>query len=290
MGVRIYKKTSAGRRNASVNDYAEITYRHKNRPVKSLVERLPRTGGRNHHGKITTRHRGGGHRRLYRIIDFKRRLDDMPGKVLEIQYDPNRTCHIALIEYENGEKRYILAPLGLKAGDVVESGEKVEPKLGNCMPLKSIPLGMDVHNVELIAGQGGKLVRSAGGVSRLMAREGDWATITLPSGEMRQVRVECRATIGQIGNLDHQNVSLGKAGRRRHQGWRPHVRGKAMNPVAHPMGGGEGRSNGGRHPCSPTGILAKGGRTRSPRKGSNRRILRRRVSKSYGEVKLRRKW
>ena len=290
MGVKIYRKTSPGRRNASVNDYAEITHRHQNRPVKSLVQRLKRSGGRNHHGVVTSRHRGGGNKRLYRIIDFKRRLDDVTGNVLEIQYDPNRTCHIALIEYATGEKRYILAPLGLKAGDIVESGQKVEPKVGNCMPLSSIPLGMNVHNIEMTAGQGGKLVRSAGGVARLMAREGDWATIQLPSGEMRQVRVECRATIGQIGNLDHQNVRLGKAGKSRYLGRRPHVRGKAMNPVAHPLGGGEGRSNGGRHPCSPWGKLAKGGRTRNPRARSNRRILRRRVSKSYGEVKLRRKW
>lgn len=290
MGVKLYKPTSPGRRNASVNDYSEITHKHKNRPVKSLVQRLKRSGGRNHHGKITARCRGGGNKRLYRIIDFKRRNDAGPAQVLEIQYDPNRSCHIALVEYAGGEKRYILAPVGLKAGAQVESGHKVEPKIGNAMPLGSIPLGMDIHNIELIAGQGGKLVRSAGSVARLLAREGDWATIQLPSGEMRQIRVECRATIGQLGNLDHQNVKLGKAGKTRFLGRRPHVRGKAMNPVAHPMGGGEGRSNGGRHPCSPTGKLAKGGRTRSPRKLSNRRILRRRVSKSYGEVKLRRKW
>jgi large subunit ribosomal protein L2 len=290
MGVRIYKKTSPGRRNSSVNDYAEITFRLENRPVKSLLQRLKKTGGRNHHGIITCRHHGGGGKKMYRIIDFKRRLDDVPGKVLEIQYDPNRSCFIALIEYQGGEKRYILAPHGLKAGDVVESGVKVEPKIGNCMPLASIPVGMNVHNIEMIAGQGGKLVRSAGGTARLMAREGKWATVTLPSGEMRQVRVECRATIGQLSNLDHQNVTLGKAGRSRHRGIRPHVRGKAMNPVAHPLGGGEGRSNGGRHPCSPWGKLAKGGRTRCPRARSNRRILRRRITKSYGEAKLRRSY
>lgn len=290
MGVKLYKPTSAGRRNASVNDYAEITFKHENRPEKSLCEPLRKTGGRNHHGRITAHHRGGGNKRKYRIIDFKRRLDDVPAKVLEIQYDPNRSCHIALLDYENGEKRYIIAPLGLKAGDGVESGRKVEPKIGNAMPLASIPVGMAVHNIEMTAGQGGKLCRTAGGAARLMAREKEWATILLPSGEMRQVRVECRATIGQIGNLDHQNVSLGKAGRKRHMGRRPHVRGKAMNPVAHPMGGGEGRSNGGRHPCSSRGVLAKGGRTRNPRKVSNRRILRRRMTKSYGEAKLRRKW
>jgi large subunit ribosomal protein L2 len=290
MGVKIYKPTSAGRRNSSVNDYAEITHKHKNRPEKSLCEPLKRCGGRNHHGMITAWHRGGGNKRQYRIIDFKRNLDNTPAKVLEIQYDPNRTCHIALLEYTGGEKRYILAPLGLKAGDVVESGQKVEPKVGNCMPLASIPVGMEVHNIEMSRGQGGKLVRTAGGQARLMARETDWATIQLPSGEMRQVRVECRATIGQLGNLDHQNITIGKAGRKRHMGRRPHVRGKAMNPNAHPLGGGEGRSNGGRHPCSRTGVLAKGGRTRNPRARSNRRILRRRITKSYGEAKLRRKW
>lgn len=290
MGVKIYKPTSAGRRNSSVNDYAEITYKHKNRPVKKLTERLRKTGGRNHHGVITAWQRGGGNKKLYRIIDFKRSKDDQPAKVLEIQYDPNRTCFIALLEYPDGEKRYILAPNGLKAGATVESGKKVEPKLGACMPLASIPVGMEIHNIELIAGQGGKLVRSAGGAARLLAREGDWATIELPSGEMRQVRVECRATLGQVGNLDHQNISIGKAGRNRHLGWRPDVRGKAMNPVAHPLGGGEGRSNGGRHPVSPWGQLAKGGRSRSPRKVSNRRILRRRRTVRYGLVKLKRSW
>ncbi len=290
MGVIVYKRTSAGRRNASVNDYAEITFRHENRPVKALTCPLKKTGGRNHSGKITAWHRGGGHKRQYRIIDFKRNLDNQPARVLEIQYDPNRTCHIALVQYPDGQKRYILAPLNLKAGDVVESGPKVEPRIGNCMPLASIPIGMEIHNIEMCPGQGGKLVRTAGGQARLMARDSQWATIELPSGEMRQVRVECRATIGQLGNLDHQNVSLGKAGHSRHLGWRPHVRGKAMNPHAHPLGGGEGRSNGGRHPCSPWGKLAKGGRTRNPRARSNRRILRRRMTKSYGEAKLRRKW
>lgn len=289
MGVKLYKPTTPGRRDGSVNDYAEITHKYKNRPCKKLCRPLKKTGGRNHHGKITSRQRGGGNKRLYRVIDFKRNLDDQPAQVLEIQYDPNRTCHIALLEYPSGEKRYILAPVGLKAGDTVESGQKVEPKTGNAMPLASIPVGMGVHNIEMTAGQGGKLVRTAGGTARLMAREGNWATIQLPSGEMRQVRVECRATIGQLGNLDHQNVKLGKAGRSRHMGRRPGVRGKAMNPVAHPLGGGEGRSNGGRHPCSPWGKLAKGGRTRSPRARSNRRILRRRITKSYGEAKLRRK-
>lgn len=290
MGVIIYKRTSPGRRNASVNDYAEITHKHENRPVKSLTEPRKKTGGRNHHGVTTSWWRGGGNKRLYRIIDFKRNRDNQPAKVLEIQYDPNRSCHIALVEYPDREKRYILAPLGLKAGDMVESGAKVEPKLGNCMPLASIPVGMEIHNIELTPGQGGKLVRSAGGVARLVAREEKWATLQLPSGELRQAHVNCRATLGQLGNLDHQNVVLGKAGRTRYKGRRPHVRGKAMNPVSHPLGGGEGRSNGGRHPCSPWGKLAKGGRTRNPRKVSNRRILRRRWSKFYGQVSLARKW
>lgn len=286
MGVKTYKRTSAGRRNSSVNDYAEITHKHENRRVKSLTEPLKSTGGRNHHGKITSWWRGGGNKRLYRIIDFKRSKDGVAGTVLEIQYDPNRSTHIALVQYADGEKRYILAPLGLKAGDRVESGEKVEPKLGNAMPMASIPVGLEIHNIEMIAGQGGKLVRSAGNVARLVAREGDWATIQLPSGELRQIRSACRATIGQLGNLDHQNVRIGKAGRNRHLGWRPHVRGKAMNPIDHPMGGGEGRSNGGRHPCSPWGQLAKGGRSRNPRKNSTRRILRRRWSVRYGLVSL----
>jgi large subunit ribosomal protein L2 len=289
MGVKIYKPTSAGRRNASVNDRAELTHGHKNRPEKSLTITLKKTGGRNHHGKITAWQRGGGNKRRYRIIDFRRLNDDRPAKVLEIQYDPNRSCHIALIEYEPGQRSYILAPIGLRVGDTVESGEKVEPKIGNAMPLASIPNGMTIHNIEMTAGQGGKLVRSAGGFATLMAREGNWATIRLPSGEMRQVRTECRATIGQLGNADHQNVRLGKAGRKRFLGRRPHVRGTAMNPVAHPMGGGEGRSKGGRHPCSPWGKLAKGSRTRNPRARSNRRIIRRRKSVRYGLVKLRRK-
>ncbi len=284
MGIKIYRPTSAGRRQASVNDYSVLT--PGKQPEKSLTERLVRHGGRNHHGKITTKHRGGGARRLYRQIDFKRRKDDCPAQVTAIEYDPNRTCHIALLQYQDGEKRYILAPAGLSVGDAIESGPKVEPRPGNAQPLKNIPVGLDVHNIELNAGQGGKLARSAGAYARLLAREGHWATLVMPSGEMRQVRVECRATIGQVGNSEHQGVKLGKAGRRRHMGRRPHTRAKAMNPVAHPLGGGEGRSNGGRHPCSRTGIPAKGGRTRCRRKVSNRRILRRRKSRRYGQLTL----
>jgi large subunit ribosomal protein L2 len=286
MGIKEYKPTSPGRRKASVNDHVEVTDSNK-RPEKSLTQRLTRHGGRNHHGRITARHRGGGARKIYRIIDFKRRNDGVVGTVQAVEYDPNRTCHIALVEYADGVKRYILAPLGLTAGDTVESGPSAEPKVGNCLPLKNIPVGMDVHNIELNVGQGGKLARSAGASCRLLAREGEWATLVMPSGEMRQVRVECRATIGQVGNVDHLNLRIGKAGRQRHMGRRPRVRGTAKNPVAHPLGGGEGRSGGGRHPCSPTGKMAKGGGTRSPRKVSNRRILRRRKSKRYGQLTLR---
>jgi large subunit ribosomal protein L2 len=281
MPTKIYRPTSPGRRKSSVNARTDIT---KRKPEKSLLKPLRKTGGRNHSGKITAWQRGGGNKRMYRLIDFKRRKDDCPAVVEAIEYDPNRSCHIALLAYEDGEKRYILAPVGLKPGDPVESGRNKEPKVGNAMPLSDVPVGYDVHNVELMAGQGGKIVRSAGAVARLMAREGVWATLVLPSGEMRQIRVECRATIGQVGNLDHQNVRMGKAGRKRHLGRRPNVRGTAMNPVAHPLGGGEGRSGGGRHPCSPWGKLAKGSRTRNRRKTSSRRILRRRVSVRYGRL------
>ena len=283
MGIIKYNPTSPGRRQSSVNDYAELTDK-KRRPEKSLCHRLTTHGGRNHHGIITARHRGGGARRIYRRIDFKRTKFDVVGKVLAIEYDPNRTCHIALIEFPDGERRYILAPMGLTAGDTVESGDRVEPKVGNAMPLKNIPPGLDVHNIELNIGQGGKFARSAGASARLLSRSDKWAIIVLPSGEMREVRAECRATIGQLGNADHQNVRWGKAGRTRHRGRRPHVRGTAQNPVAHPLGGGEGRSGGGRHPCSKTGVLAKGGRTRKTRKTSCRRILRRRKSKRYGQL------
>jgi large subunit ribosomal protein L2 len=276
MGIRIYRPTSPGRRNSSVNDFAELT---TDRPEKTLCKRLKKYGGRNHSGKATVRFRGGGARKIYRMIDFKRDKDGISATVATVEYDPNRTCFISLLQYQDGEKRYILAPFGITVGDVLESGQSVEPKNGNCMPLGSIPAGLEVHNIEMTAGQGGKLVRGAGGAARIVAKEGDWVTILLPSGEMRMVRKECRATIGRLGNPDWQNVSIGKAGRMRHMGIRPHVRGKAQNPVDHPLGGGEGRSNGGRHPCSPTGLLAKGGKTRNPRKTSNARIIRRRKNK-----------
>ncbi|HPD45696.1 MAG TPA: 50S ribosomal protein L2 [Anaerohalosphaeraceae bacterium] len=284
MAIRIYRPTSPGRRNASVIDYKrELT---ATKPEKSLCKRIKKSGGRNHHGETTVRFRGGGARRIYRIIDFKRNKDGIPAKVATIEYDPNRNCFISLLHYVDGEKRYILSPAGIKVGEMVESGENVEPKTGNAMPLGSIPVGVEIHNIEMMAGQGGKLVRSAGGTARLMAREGDWVTVVLPSGEMRMLRSECRATIGTLSNSDYQNVKIGKAGRKRHMGKRPHVRGKAQNPVSHPMGGGEGRANGGRHPCSPTGVLAKGGKTRNPRKVSNKRIIRRRKNNRGGQLVL----
>jgi large subunit ribosomal protein L2 len=274
MAIRIYKPTSNGRRNGSVIDYKAVLT--TDQPEKTLCKRIKKYGGRNNHGKVTVRFRGGGARRIYRVIDFKRNKDGIAATVQTIEYDPNRNCFISLVEYADGEKRYVLAPAGLQVGTEIESGQSVEPKSGNTMPLSGIPVGVEIHNIEMNAGQGGKLVRSAGGVARLMAKEGDWATIILPSGEMRMIRKECRATIGQLSNGDYQNVKIGKAGRKRHMGRKPHVRGKAMNPVAHPMGGGEGRANGGRHPCSPTGVLAKGGKTRNPRKTTGKRIIRRR--------------
>jgi large subunit ribosomal protein L2 len=285
MGIRRYKPTTPGRRGATVSDFAEITDRKK-KPEKSLVVRAKKKAGRNNQGKITVRHRGGGHKRMYRIIDFKRNKDSIPAKVAFIEYDPNRTARIALLHYADGEKRYILAPDGLTAGDTVVSGPKAEPNVGNCLPLSKIPLGTTIHNVEMQPGKGGQLCRSAGASAVINAREGKWAQITLPSGEVRRLPSSCRATIGEIGNAEHMSIVLGKAGRKRWLGRRPHVRGTAMNPVAHPMGGGEGRSAGGRHPCSPTGKLAKGGRTRKPRKPSSKAIIRRRKSKRYGALKV----
>ncbi len=283
MGIKNYRPTSAGRRNSSVNDYAELSVCD---PEKSLCVRIKKSGGRNHSGKTMVRFRGGGARKIYRIIDFKRDKDNIGARVATVEYDPNRNCFISLVHYADGEKRYILAPEGIKPGDIIESGLSCEPKVGNAMPLEAIPSGLEVHNIELTAGQGGKLVRSAGGTARILAKEGNWVTLIMPSGEMRMVRKECRATVGRLSNADYQNITWGKAGRIRHQGRRPHVRGKAQNPVSHPMGGGEGRSNGGRHPCSPTGVLAKGGKTRNPRKASNKRIIRRRRSKRGAQLVL----
>lgn len=281
MGIIYYKPVTAGRRFASVSDFSEITRR---KPEKSLLRPLKKTGGRNSEGKITAEHRGGGSRRHYRLIDFKRKKDNVPAKVATVEYDPNRSARIALLHYKDGEKRYILAPEGIRVGQTVMSGEKVEPEIGNCMPLKSIPLGLEIHNIELRVGQGGHLVRSAGGVARLLAKEGNYAHIVLPSGEVRKVFDECRATIGQLGNMDHANIRLGKAGRMRWKGRRPHVRGVAQNPVAHPLGGGEGRSGGGRHPCSRTGLLAKGGKTRKRKALSNKFIIRRRRIGARGNL------
>jgi large subunit ribosomal protein L2 len=285
MGIRKYKPVTPGRRGATVSDFTELTDRRK-KPERRLTKRRKKTGGRNNQGKITTRHRGGGHKQKYRVIDFKRTKDGVPAKVAFIEYDPCRTARIALLHYVDGEKRYILAPEGMVAGDEVMSGPGAEPKVGNCMPLSRIPLGTTIHNIEMQPGRGGQLCRSAGAAGVLNAREEKWAQITLPSGEVRRLPVACRATIGQIGNLEHSLIVLGKAGRKRWMGRRPHVRGTAMNPVAHPMGGGEGRNSGGRHPCSPTGVLAKGGSTRKRRKASSRAIVRRRRSRRYGQLKI----
>ncbi len=283
MPIKVYKRTSPGRRNSSVIKSDEITV---SKPEKSLLRPLKKTGGRNHHGKITSRHRGGGHKRQYRLIDFKRNKDSMAAEVLTVEYDPNRSCNIALVQYEDGEKRYILSPVGLKVGQKIYSGDEAEPRVGNCLPLSKIPMGLEVHNIEMNPGQGGKMVRAAGGTARLAAREGKNATLILPSGEMRMVNVNCRATIGQLGNVEHMGIRWGKAGRKRHLGRRPHVRGSAMNPVAHPMGGGEGRRAGGRQPCSPTGKLSKGGKTRNKRKTSNKMIIRRRRNVRTGQLVL----
>jgi large subunit ribosomal protein L2 len=275
MGIRQYKPTTAGRRQASVSDFSEITD-PKKKPEKSLLRPHPKKGGRNNQGIVCSRFRGGGHKRQYRIIDFKRRKDDVWASVIAIEYDPNRSARIALLQYEDGTRSYILAPEGLKAGDRVISGPKQEPRLGHCLPLRAIPLGMTIHNMELQPGRGGQMCRSAGTSATLTAREGRWAQVTLPSGEVRRVSSECRATIGALSNAEHMNISLGKAGRTRWLGRKSHNRGTSMNPVSHPMGGGEGRTGGGRHPCSPTGVLAKGGKTRKKRKPSNAAIIRRR--------------
>lgn len=284
MAIRIYKPTTNGRRNMSVNLHVEVT---KDTPEKSLLRPIKRKGGRNNQGKITVRGRGGGHKRRYRMIDFRRTKDDQAATVIGIEYDPNRTCHIALLEYEDGTRRYILAPKGVTDGDkLVSSADAAEPKPGNCMPLKHIPTGLTVHNVEFEPGKGGGLCRSAGAGARLTNREGRWATIVLPSGEIRQVSIECRATIGQIGNSDHQNVKLGKAGRNRWRGRKPKVRGVAKDHACHPLGGGEGRSKSGREPASASGTKSKGGRTRRRGKWTDNRILRRRKSKRYGQLKL----
>lgn len=272
MPIRQYRPTSPGRRGMSVSTFEEIT---KTKPEKSLTVRLKKHAGRNNQGKITTRHRGGGAKRAYRIIDFKRNKLDVPARVAAIEYDPNRSANIALLHYLDGEKRYILAPLGLKVGDQVQAGPDVDIKLGNALPLKNIPAGTTIHNIELERGRGGQMVRSAGVGAQLMAKEGNYALVRLPSGEQRYVNIQCMATIGQVGNADHENISIGKAGRSRHMGRRPTVRGSAMNPVDHPHGGGEGRAPIGGQPKTPWGKPAMGFKTRN-NKRTDRFIVRRR--------------
>lgn len=273
MSVKKFKPYTPSRRNMSVSDFAEIT---KDSPEKSLIEPNLVRAGRNNKGRVTMRRRGGGHKRMYRVVDFRRDKDGVPGKIAAIEYDPNRTARIALVNYADGEKRYIVAPNGLKVGQTILSGAEVEFEVGNCLPLGRIPLGTVVHNVELNPGRGGKMVRSAGGGCQLLAREGEFVVLRLPSGEMRRVRTECRATIGTVGNEDHSNLNAGKAGRTRWLGRRPKVRGVAMNPIDHPHGGGEGRTSGGRHPVTPWGKPTKGYKTRAKKNRSNKFIIRRR--------------
>ena len=277
MGIKTYNPYTRSRRNMTGSDFSEITAK---KPEKSLVVSLKKHAGRNNQGKITVRHHGGGSRRKYRLVDFKRRKDAIPAKVLTIEYDPNRTANIALICYADGEKSYILAPNGLKVGDMVMNGETAEVKLGNCLPLQNIPVGAEIHNIELYPGKGGQLVRSAGNSAQLMAKEGKYATLRLPSGEMRLVPIICRATIGQVGNIDHELINIGKAGRKRHMGIRPTVRGSVMNPNDHPHGGGEGKTGIGRPgPVTPWGKPALGLKTRKKNKHSNKLIIRRRDGK-----------
>ncbi|MDR1141463.1 MAG: 50S ribosomal protein L2 [Planctomycetaceae bacterium] len=286
MGVKKYKANHAGRRNMSVSDFKELT--KSSQVEKSLLRPKRRTNGRNNQGIITVRHRGGGHKKQFRLIDFRRNKDGVAAVVNSIQYDPNRTARIALLYYVDGEKRYILAPEGLKEGDKLMSGSGAPPVVGNCLPLTEVPLGAEIHNIELQPKKGAALCRSAGVKATLVARDAEsgWAQINMPSGEIRRVPVNCRAVIGVVGNIDHMNIVIGKAGRSRWLGRRPHVRGTAMNPIDHPHGGGEGRTKGGRHPVTPTGKPTKGTSTRKKRKPSNKAILRRRKSRRYGILKL----
>ncbi len=272
MPIRKYKPTSPGRRQMTVQTYDEIT---ATEPYKPLTETMTKSGGRNNTGEVTSWWRGGGHKRLYRIIDFKRDKRDIPGKVSTIEYDPNRSARIALVTYADGDKRYILQPLGLKVGDTIVAGDTADILPGNALPLRNIPLGTMVHNVELKPGRGGQMARSAGAAVQVVAKEGAYVSVKMPSGEIRRILQECLATIGQVGNLDHENVSIGKAGRNRWMGKRPHVRGVAMNPVDHPLGGGEGKTSGGRHPVTPWGVPTKGYKTRT-RKPSDKFIVQRR--------------
>ncbi len=273
MGLKKYKPTTPSRRHMVTSSFEEIT---KSTPERSLLRPKKSTGGRNSAGRITTRHKGGGHKRRYRVIDFKRNKNGIPATVSSIEYDPNRSSNIALLFYADGEKRYIIAPADLKVGATLMSGPDAEPSLGNALPLSKIPLGTTVHNIELQPGCGGQIARSAGTSAQLMSREGDFANLKMPSGEIRRIRTHCTATIGAVGNSDHENIVSGKAGRKRWLGIRPTVRGVAMNPVDHPMGGGEGRTSGGGHPCSPWGTLSKGKRTRSKKKASSQFIIERR--------------
>ncbi|MCS7188530.1 MAG: 50S ribosomal protein L2 [Bacteroidia bacterium] len=274
MGIRKYKPTSSGRRWMSVSDFAEIT---REKPEKSLLLPYRKSGGRNNQGRRSARYIGGGHKRRYRIIDFRRDKHNIPARVVSIEYDPNRTARIALLHYKDGEKRYILAPQGLKVGDVVMAGPNAEPKVGNALPLREIPLGTFIHNIELFPNQGGKMVRAAGTAAQLVGKEEKYAVIKLPSGEIRRVLLDCYATIGSLSNPDHINISIGKAGRSRWLGRRPRTRGVAMNPIDHPMGGGEGKASGG-HPRSRKGLYAKGKKTRNPKKPSTKLIISRRKS------------
>jgi large subunit ribosomal protein L2 len=276
MGLRIPNPTSAGLRGRIAPDFSELT--KGTRPEKSLLEAKPKTGGRNHYGRITSRFRGGGHKQRFRVIDFKRNKIGVPAKVASIEYDPNRSARLALLVYADGEKRYILSPVGLEVGATVISSRNADIKPGNSLPLRFIPLGTVVHNVELKINGGAQMVRSAGSGAQVMAKEGDWGQVRLPSGEVRRVHLDCRATIGQVGNVEHSSVHGGKAGRTRWKGVRPHNRGVTMNPIDHPMGGGEGRSSGGRHPCSPWGQLAKGLKTRH-NKRTDQMIIKRRGQK-----------
>jgi large subunit ribosomal protein L2 len=276
MSIRKLKPRSPGVRFQTISGFDEVT---KSTPEKSLLVAIARKGGRNNHGRITAKRRGGGHRKQYRIIDFKRQKDDIPAKVVGIEYDPNRSARIALLSYSDGEKRYIISPAKLNVGDVLMSGEKSDIKIGNCLPLNDIPEGTLIHNVEMRPGKGAQIARSAGGSVQLMAKEGEYVNLKLKSGEVRLIHKNCRATIGTVGNADHENISIGKAGRVRWMGRRPRVRAVAMNPVDHPMGGGEGRSSGGRHPCSPWGQSAKGLKTRNVKKLSNKFILSRKKRK-----------
>ena len=272
MGLKTYKPTSAGRRFQTSLDFSDLT---RKKPERSLLLPKKKTGGRNVYGRITSRYIGGGHKRMYRVIDFRREKRDIPARVTSLEYDPNRSANIALLNYADGEKRYILAPQDLKVGDTVMSGERVDIKPGNALPLKNIPMGSMVHNVEMKPGKGGQLIRSAGGAGQLMAKEGDYVTIKMPSGEVRRLHVNCFATVGQVGNQDHEKVSIGKAGRKRWLGKSPHVRGVAMNPVDHPLGGGEGKSSGGRHPVTPWGVPTRGYKTRQ-NKATDKFIVKRR--------------